>query len=180
MEERSRYCKLERFPKVGGIAPLNPQFDKFRYCKFFKDPKNLGIWIWSNELPLKSKNLKDLSFIKEGRISPLKFIELQFSNASSRKYGLWRLIEITTPVLFSQPIPFHWQQLPHIHDESQLLEESLRPFFKSRRASRSVLKQCPSRVSPLQEKSLLIKYRMTKRKPRIEILHLRTTIKTSN
>ena len=71
------------FSKVRGIAHLNPQFDKFRYCKFFKDPKNLGIGICSNELSLKSKDLKDLSSIKEGQISPLKFIELQFSYASS-------------------------------------------------------------------------------------------------
>ena len=101
-EERSRYYKLERFPKFEGIAPLNPAYDRFRYCKFFK-----GIRMSSNELKLKSRYCKDLSFINEGLISPDKLIKLQLLYAFQREYGLRRSIETIALVSFSQLIPCH-------------------------------------------------------------------------
>uniref|UniRef100_A0A2N9HRJ7 Leucine-rich repeat-containing N-terminal plant-type domain-containing protein n=1 Tax=Fagus sylvatica TaxID=28930 RepID=A0A2N9HRJ7_FAGSY len=86
----SRYSKLERFPKFGGIVPLNPACDRLRYCKFSKDPKNTGIGMPLNVLKLKSECLKDLSFSNEGPTSPLKFQnpELRVLLLSSNSFTL--------------------------------------------------------------------------------------------
>jgi hypothetical protein len=55
---------MERFPKFAGNAPLNPAFDRFRYCKFSKVEMRSGI-VPLNVLKLKSRCFKDLSFVSE-------------------------------------------------------------------------------------------------------------------
>ncbi|KAF7824383.1 Copia protein [Senna tora] len=70
-DSRSRTSKRDRFPKFGGMVSPKSAFDKFRYFKFSNDPKKLGIGMPLNVLKLKSKCFNDLSFIKDGLISPL-------------------------------------------------------------------------------------------------------------
>lgn len=83
---------------------LNPVFDRFRYCKFLKDPKNSGIEMALKVLNLKSKCFKDLSSFREGLISPLRFQnpylpeESAFSNGCSG-CGLCRSTVMTAPVV---------------------------------------------------------------------------------
>ncbi|GAB4832528.1 hypothetical protein Ancab_006550 [Ancistrocladus abbreviatus] len=94
-EEGSRYCSLERLPKFEGIGPLNPAFDKFKYRKFFKEPRNGGIGMLLNVLELKSRYCNDLSFPNEDLISPLKFHNPDLAGeAELNGYGFWRLMAI--------------------------------------------------------------------------------------
>ena len=41
----SKCRKHERFPRWWGISPSNTAFARFKYLKFFNNPRNVGTWI---------------------------------------------------------------------------------------------------------------------------------------
>mgnify|MGYP004707931331 CR=1 FL=1 len=68
----SKCRKHERFPRWRGISPSNTAFARFKYLKFFNNPRNVGTWIPEKLFLLKSRYRKLVKLTKNGLNWPPK------------------------------------------------------------------------------------------------------------